>query len=791
MRIYYSVLLILLLSNARILAQEIYSSNNINKKLDVTLCDSTTNLDSLNTINNETINHIKSIFANSPNKRPTIGFALAGGGAKGFAHVGVLRLIDSLEIPVDFIVGNSMGGLVAALYSIGYNGKELEEYTKSLDWNKILEDNPSREELPFIEKKRTGLYQLSVGLNGYAPTPPSGMIYGQNIQLEFLSKTAPYEDITDFDELPIPFRCIAVDLVTGKEEILKSGSLAKAMRATMSIPSAFSPVDWNNKLLVDGMILNNFPVDVVKGMGADIVIGLNLTTGTVEKGKLRNLFSVLNRAVDIPTGARLKQNINKTDIYISQDLEGYSTTDFAPNKVKEIINKGKQAGIRNLDVFLELKNELDKYEDYKRWKNIEKENNRKKILEKRIEFKTKPRVIQNLLISGNKKIDKNFIRSYLKVYAGDELNTKALHDKIETLYALNYFETVTYQIVKINESKVNLEIVVKEKPMNKIVAGFKYEDNLKLIGLIGLETNSALISGAQMEAYFRFGGLTKMDLTVLYPSRSMDIPLYPFVRIQYSDVPMYFYLDGQKLFSFNNRSWNFSGGLNFSLSKYWNLEAAMNYELMNVTTDIASNDIQELVSLNNPEAKIIAISGSLLFDSLDDIIVPSSGLYFKSFFDISMKDLGADIQFHRFASFAKYFIPLSDNNNLKLEMSYMYGSENTPFYKWYYIGGPESFVGIDYRQAHGTEFSIGQISYRYEFLTNIYLQGTFNLMFNYNLSNSTLPKRGKPIYGGGISLIMKNMFGKTELTFSRGDKDLYLPGEKTNRIYFTFGYNLR
>ncbi len=747
--------------------------------------------DSLKKVNAATIKHIKTIFANSPNKRPTIGLALAGGGAKGFAHSGVLQLIDSLDIPVDFIAGNSVGGLVSALYSIGYSGKDLEKYTKSLDWNAVLNDSPKREELPFIEKKKTGMYQLSVGLDGYQPTIPSGMIYGQNIQMEFLKMTAPYEDVTNFDNLPIPFRCVAVDLVTGKEKILRSGSLSKAMRSTMSIPSAFSPVDWSKYLLVDGMVLNNFPVDVVKEMGADIVIGLNLTTGRVEKEDLKDLLSILDRTVDIPMGGRLKENIKLSDIYISQNLDGFSTSDFASDKVAQIIERGKEAGVRNMDVLLTLKNELEKYDDYQKWKNVERVKKQRELIKRRESFLAQPRTIENISIVGNKKFESDFIKNYLRIKIGEPFNTEAIQKKIEALYALNYFETVTYEIIKIDNERINLQIIVKEKPVNRVVAGFRYDDYFKLIGLLGLETNSALIKGAQLEAYFRFGGLTQFDVSVLYPSRSMDIPLYPFLKISYKEVPINFYFYGRKVFSFRNRSWNFSGGLNFSLSKFWNLEASMHYELMNVVTDIASGDIDSLVKQREPEAKIVDGKLNLLFDSLDDVIIPNSGLYFKARFEIAMKDLGSELQYHKFYGFAKYYIPIWKKHNLKLAALYAFAKKGTPFYKWFYIGGPDTFVGIDYFQANGTEFAISQTSYRYEFLKDLYLKGIFNVMFGYNMSDQKSPFRGKPIMGGGISLILRTMFGKAELMWSRGDANMYAPGEKVNRVYFTFGYNLR
>lgn len=749
-----------------------------------------TNQDSLDAVNQKTIDHISKIFSNFKDKRPKIGIVLAGGGAKGFAHIGVLQLLDSLHIPVDFIAGNSMGGLVGALYSIGYSGKNLEDFTKGLNWDYLLNDNPPREELPFIEKKRTGRYQLKIGLDGYEPAIPSGLIYGQNVQLLFLSLTAPYEGISNFDELPIPFRCVAVDLVTGKQVVLKNGSLAKAMRATMSIPSAFSPIVWDDYLLVDGLVLNNYPVDVVKEMGADIIIGLNLTTGDKAKEDFNNLLTVFDRMIDIPTSARLQKNIEMTDIYISQDLRGFSTTDFAPEKTEEIIKRGKEAGERNKPVLLALRKELEKYDEFKKWEEKGRKAE-KKLIEKTFEeYKASPPLLSSYIIQGNERFTDDFIEHHLKLKTGVSFDNEVLIKKIEELYALNYFESISYKINKVKRNEVHLVIEVKEKLPNRLVAGIKYNDYYKLIGLIGLETNSELIPGAQLETYLRFGGLTTLDATLLYPSRSMDMVVYPFISAHYKDIPLDFYYNGKKIFRFRDRSWRLAGGFNFSLSKFWNFETSLHWEWMNAYTEIATVEIDEILSNFDLNARLVTGKARLLFDSLDDIIIPNNGIYFNSFFETTIPSFGSDLKYSRLFARLDTFLPISKKHNLRLDAAYMkvWEKSETPFYKWFYLGGPETFVGIDYFQANGTEFTLGAISYRYEILESIFLKGVFNAIFNYNLLNG--PKSDDLLYGYGISAMMRSILGRIEIMWAQGDENVYEPGKKTNKIYFLLGFHL-
>ena len=181
------------------------------------------------------------------NDRIKIGLALRGGGALGFAHIGALAVIDSLEIPIDYVAGTSMGGLVGALYAMGYSAEEMEALVLSFDWQDIFNDNISRDYLPYMIKKNSGKYQIDLDISGYSPTLPVGLIPGQKIYDTFFFITYLYEGIKSFDDLPISFRCIGADLVSGEEVIFSKGSLAKAMRATMSIPTIL--IRYNTMIL--------------------------------------------------------------------------------------------------------------------------------------------------------------------------------------------------------------------------------------------------------------------------------------------------------------------------------------------------------------------------------------------------------------------------------------------------------------------------------------------------------------------------------------------------------------
>ena len=220
--------------------------------------------------------------------RKKVGLVLGGGGAKGAAEVGVLKVLEEADIPIDYIVGTSIGGIVGGLYSIGYDAADIDSLFRNQNWLFLLSDQAKRESESFLSKDEKERYMIHLPLSRERKVSlPTGYLKGQNILNLFSKLTVGYHHVDDFSTLPIPYRCVAVDLVDGKEVVLSSGSLPMAMRATMSIPGVFAPVEWNGMMLVDGGALNNLPVDVVRDMGADVVICVDFSTVLKKKEDLK------------------------------------------------------------------------------------------------------------------------------------------------------------------------------------------------------------------------------------------------------------------------------------------------------------------------------------------------------------------------------------------------------------------------------------------------------------------------------------------------------------------------
>ena len=280
----------------------------------------------------------------TPPHRSTIGLVLEGGGALGLAHVGVLRWFEQNHIPVDYVAGTSMGGLVGGLYATGMSGDDINDFLKNINWNRSL-----RNELPYQarsfrrkEDKRDYPNDLEFGLKE-GVSFPSGFNSGHQVGLILDRVALPYSDLKSFDELPTPFRCVATDLVSGKATVFSNGSLSEALRATMSLPAVFSPVRRDGQIYVDGGIIDNLPVDVARAMGADIVIAVHLEVPPIDPKEPLSAFSVLERSVSVVISVNELASMEKADVLIPVHTEAYTMLDYqAAQKIVALGYAGTQ-----------------------------------------------------------------------------------------------------------------------------------------------------------------------------------------------------------------------------------------------------------------------------------------------------------------------------------------------------------------------------------------------------------------------------------------------------------------
>ena len=298
--------------------------------------------------------------------RPKVAVVLSGGGAKGTAHIGALKVIEKAGIPIDYVVGTSMGAIVGGLYAIGYTPGQLDSMVNAQNWKFLLSDAPNPKEVLLDDRLRSERYVLSIPFSFKSTdVTDAGIIKGKNLAKLFSTLTEGYQDFTDFSRLPIPFACVSENLVNGTEVIFHQGILATAMRSSMSIPGVFAPVYLDGMVLVDGGMVNNYPVDVALGMGADFIIGVDVQSPLLDAVELKSVKDIFGQIINLQGEKKYQENLRKTNVHIKVDVAGYSAASFTKEAIDTLIVRGERAAQSDWDKLIALKKQMGLSTDYR------------------------------------------------------------------------------------------------------------------------------------------------------------------------------------------------------------------------------------------------------------------------------------------------------------------------------------------------------------------------------------------------------------------------------------------
>lgn len=383
-------------------------------------------------------------------ERPKIGLALSGGGARGAAHVGVLKVIEELQIPIDYIAGTSMGAVIGGLYASGMNSDEIEHQLNTIDWTTVFDDKPARPERSQRRKNDDRLYLVDgkIGINDAGLNLPKSAVEGQKFNLILKSLTLPVTNVNNFDDLPIPFRAVAMDIATGDEVVLGEGDLATAMHASMAIPAIFSPIKLDGKILVDGGAANNLPISVVRNMGADVVIAIDISTPLLEQEDLDRPLAVIAQLTGLLTRRNVEsqlETLTEDDVLIIPSLESVGSMSF--DRVIEAVQQGEQAATKQQVRLSTLSLGNKQYESHVKTQ--------------------KPSTWQHptvefVRITNNSQLSDEVIQRHLDINVGEPLDIKNIEKGIETVYGLDIFESVRYDLVTEN-GETGVMVSAKEK----------------------------------------------------------------------------------------------------------------------------------------------------------------------------------------------------------------------------------------------------------------------------------------------------------------------------------------
>ncbi|MBK6966029.1 MAG: patatin-like phospholipase family protein [Bacteroidales bacterium] len=420
----------------------------------------------------------------TPGLKP--GLTLSGGGAKGLAHIGVLHILDSLGVKVNYISGTSMGSIIGAMYASGYSAREIEKFALEINWDILFATKSSLNFLPPQERNTAGKNIIELPIDNGKIKIPSGALEGQQLWNTLNEIYLPVYSTTDFNELPIPFACVATDVETGTPVLMTKGSLSSAIRASMAIPSIFTTVDRDGKKLIDGGVVKNFPVSVVKDMGADFTIGVNVSQGLRPAVELKTPVDIIYQMGFYVDAHNFIYDKGFTDLYIEPDLTGYSAASF--KEAAAIIEQGKTAARKQLGM-------LKKLAETQKIAGIQKPVDS-------VNLEARFFIIDSITVIGSHNIDNHFIRSKLNINRGDTLKAKAFTHSVNRLYASNYFERINYYLTTSeNKERVILNVEVIEKPLTSIMTAINYS-TFNGVGIIaGWRTNRFLFNNTQ--AYVR------------------------------------------------------------------------------------------------------------------------------------------------------------------------------------------------------------------------------------------------------------------------------------------------
>jgi len=756
---------------------------------------------------------------NNDHERPKIGLVLSGGGAKGIAHIGILKAMEEEGIRPDFITGTSMGSIIGGLYALGYSADQLDTIIRQIDWEQVLSNNIPLEFIAYEEKEYYNRYLIELPFEKGKLKLPTGVIQGQMLSEMLARFTWPSKNYSSFDDFPIPFRCIATDVSTGKEIIFSKGSLAKAMRASMAIPTAFTPVDLDTTLAVDGGVVNNFPVEELYKMGADIIIGVNVSHGFKSAYEIKTMTGILLQISMIPSSEKLEGQIEKCDIYISPDLKGYSTASFS--SYNEILELGYKAG--------------EKYRPELRHL-AESEGIIADKLVNPPSLHPDSIYIGEISITGNHLVSSRLIVTKLQIEEGDKVSIYDIETGIKGIYGINHFEKVVYTLSPLpGDNLYRLTIKTTEKTPAILKGSIHYDNifkvgillNITLRNLVG-KSSRTIVAGDISENpklridYLKYIGLRqKIAVNFRYDYLNEKIPSYDAglvkdIDISYEHNFTLNFLTTQSLrnsvligatYQLNKQKQKFSSiipeGVKYGNFNYFSgnfLFMANTFNDRNYPTKGRELSVGLQTFFYNDYRIVYEKGVDTVYIPLDTngvtIHLPFSE---DNFNKLIVAPLTPDIygmvkfSFTRFYRIHKKFqiVPLFSagvtlsTDSLGLFQNFRIGGNQRVKY------GDIRFIGLNYAETDYENYAIGGLFFQNVFFNNLYLKYGANLLLPYGhipLNNletfdiNTLIKKNSML-GYGVELTYKSFLGPVSLGLSRNSRDSYF------RYYLAIGFS--
>jgi NTE family protein len=715
-----------------------------------------------------------------------VGLVLSGGGAKGLAHIGALKMIEEAGLQIDYIAGTSMGAIVGALYSAGYSAHQLDSIFHEINFNILIQDDIPRSAKTFYEKSETEKYALTLPFDNFQISFPSGLSRGQNIYNLVSKLTMHLGDIRDFSEMPIPFLCIASNIETGEQVILESGSLPKAVSASGAIPSLFSPVMIDGMLLTDGGVTNNYPVQELRDRGADIIIGVDVQDTLMDREELKSAVNILNQIGNFRTIREMKDKIALTDVYIKPDIKEFNVLSF--EKGEEIIKAGEVAAGLKID---ELK-------------AIAQGQNR--VPKPHVTISPVDTVnISALSIEGNTSYPRSYIMGKLKLRYGNRYTFQDLHYGINNLAATGNFRRINYSLSP-NDSTYTLGLQLEESPNKTFLRlALHYDDLYKSGALINLTRKSLLFTN----------DVTSFDV-ILGDNFRYNFQYYIDKGYYWSVGLKSRYNAFHKGIDFNITSGNGFVAQDISINKveldyqdYTNqlyvetlfrqiisFGVGVEHKHLKITSETFGNTGEEIFAPAIFEnSNIYSAFGYLKVDSLDDKFFPRKGWYFDGNFHLYLFSSDYNRDFSQFSisrgNLGYVFTPFRNfTTRVSSEAGFRVGPSGTNSLD-FFLGGYGNnlinnlipFYGYDFLSLTGDSYIKGLIELDYEIFRRNHIIASANFANVENDLYSTGIWLSLPTYSGyAIGYGRETFLGPVEVKYS------WSPELRSSQWFFSLGF---
>jgi len=622
--------------------------------------------------------------------RPRVGLVLAGGGAKGGAHVGVLKVLEEMHVPVDCIAGTSMGALVGGGYASGIPAAKLEKFVVGIDWKKVV-GGAGRRDLQTIEQKRAGVTysnEIEMGLREKRVLLPAGIVNTSEIEDLLRGYVAQSRAQSDFDKLPIPYRAVATDMLSGRMVVLDSGDLATAMRASMAIPGAFAPVVTEQYILSDGGMVRNIPVDVARDLCADVVIVVNLVEQELKRDELQTATQLLLRSADVGIMANENlqlESLTDRDVRIDVIMGGITTADF--ERVPETIPLGEQAARGVADQLARLAVPAD---EYYAWRTAVTSG-------QEIEAR-----LADVKYEGLQRVNPEYLRQRAEVKPGDTVDTAAISAEAQRMSVMQEFESVEYRLTG-DTNRPTLEWWPKEKSYGPNYLKFDIglygsEDGDLGFVVYGKHTRTWLNSlGAEWRNEVQLGHFNTLSTSVYQPlniAQTFFVEPKLFWTRSWEDV----FVDNERLARYKFSDWGTAIDLGANLSD----DAQVRVGYLYTTRDTSV----ETGSLILPESQRTdaGLTMSATFDSRDTAFNPTRGIAAALEYAYVADSLGAELDWQRLELGLGMALPVRSD---VVWVTLAGGSDldtDLPLDRTFTLGGPGSFPGYELGELRLTDY---------------------------------------------------------------------------------------